>query len=94
MINKIISTLTIFLILGSAQTIQASPHSNIDLMVFDNRSYQKQELWVKNDVPYDESQDSNQRRGTENWEESQSSFLIFPGLILGVIALLAFFSRD
>ena len=31
---------------------------------------------------YDESKDANLPRGTENWEQSQSSFFIVPGIFL------------
>ncbi|MFZ9610257.1 MAG: hypothetical protein ACO294_06105 [Methylococcales bacterium] len=42
---------------------------------------------------YDESKDANLRRGTENWEQSQSSFFIVPGIFLSLAGLALFFSR-
>lgn len=39
-------------------------------------------------------QSSPAYRGTQNWEESQSSFLVFPGIVLSIIALAYFFNRD
>lgn len=42
---------------------------------------------------YDESKDANLRRGTENWEQSQSSFFVVPGIFLTVVGLALFFSR-
>jgi hypothetical protein len=42
---------------------------------------------------YDESKDANLRRGTENWEQSQSSFFIVPSIFLSVAGLALFFSR-
>ncbi len=103
MITKIISTLSIMLLLASAPLIKASPHSNInfkvfdftnDLSFFDNSSKGPQEWLMKKSVALDESKDPSRRRGTENWEEPQSSFFILPGVVLGIIALAWFFNRD
>ena len=103
MITKIILTLTIVFLMTSAQLAQATSHSNIDFKVtgfasdssvFDNSAIGLQAFLLAMGVAYDESENSSQRRGTENWEESQSSFLIFPGIVLGLIALAMFFSRD
>lgn len=33
-------------------------------------------------------------RGTQNWEESQKDFFIFPGIVLTLILLAYFFTRD
>ncbi len=44
-------------------------------------------------LTYDESKDATLRRGTENWEQSQSSFFVVPGIFLSVVGLALFFSR-
>ena len=44
-------------------------------------------------ITYDESKDATLRRGTENWEQSQSSFFVVPGIFLSVVGLALFFSR-
>ncbi|SJM95237.1 hypothetical protein [Crenothrix polyspora] len=41
-----------------------------------------------------EATDPVMRRGTENWEQSQSDFFIVPGVILGLFALVLFWKRD
>ena len=103
MIKKIIPILAILLLLTNAPFTAASTHANIDLKVldfssdisfFDSKANGWQELLLETGVAYNESEDSTQRRGTENWEQSQTSFFIFPAIILGLIALAMFFSRD
>ena len=44
-------------------------------------------------ITYDESKEATLRRGTENWEQSQSSFFVVPGIFLSVVGLALFFSR-
>ena len=44
-------------------------------------------------LTYDESKDATLRRGTENWEQSQSSFFVVPGIFLTVVGLALFLSR-
>ena len=44
-------------------------------------------------LTYDKSKDAALRRGTENWEQSQTSFLVVPGIFLSVVGLALFFSR-
>ena len=48
---------------------------------------------VEQKITYDESKDATLRRGTENWEQSQSSFFVVPGIFLTVVGLALFFSR-
>jgi hypothetical protein len=48
---------------------------------------------VEQKITYDESKDATLRRGTENWEQSQSSFFVVPGIFLSVVGLALFFSR-
>ena len=43
---------------------------------------------------YDESKDPALRKGTENWEQPQSSFFAVPALVIGVIGLVLFFNRE
>ena len=44
-------------------------------------------------LTYDESKDATLRRGTENWEQSHSSFFVVPGIFLTVVGLALFLSR-
>ena len=44
-------------------------------------------------ITYDEAKDATLRRGTENWEQSQSSFFVVPGIFLTVVGLALFLSR-
>ena len=103
MISKLISTLSIILMLGSAPLAKASTLSNIDFIVsefasaisfFDNRSIGPQELLVKKGDPLDKSKDPAQRRGTENWENPQGNFFVVPAVVLGIIGIALFFNRD
>ena len=48
---------------------------------------------VEQKITYDESKDATLRRGTENWEQSQSSFFVVPGIFLTVVGLALFLSR-
>jgi len=48
---------------------------------------------VQKKLTYDEAKDATLRRGTENWEQSQSSFFVVPGIFLTVVGLALFFSR-
>ncbi len=102
MIIKIISTLSIILLFGNVPLINASIHPSIDLTTFDfassvsfidKRSNGSKELLIEKVVSLAESKAPARRRGTENWEESQGSFFVVPGLVLGVIALTLFFKR-
>ena len=49
---------------------------------------------IKREKPYDEAKDPALRKGTENWEQPQSSFFLVPGVIAAIIALALFFNRD
>ena len=49
---------------------------------------------VKLESRVDEANNPAARRGTENWEESQTSFFIVPAVSIGLIALLLFFNRN
>jgi hypothetical protein len=51
-------------------------------------------ITVKKNEPYDESKDPALRKGTENWEETQTSFFVIPGAFLGIVGLLLFLNRD
>ena len=48
---------------------------------------------VQKKLTYDEAKDATLRRGTENWEQSQSSFFVVPCIFLSVVGLALFFSR-
>jgi hypothetical protein len=41
-----------------------------------------------------EAKDAAPRKGTENWEESQASFFIAPGIAIGIVALFFIFNRN
>ncbi len=50
-------------------------------------------LQTKSSLTYDETKDPALRRGTENWEQSQGSYFIIPGAVIGIIGLFLFFNR-
>lgn len=99
MIKKILSSLSIILVLGSEPI---SANSNIDIKAldfishinFDNSLEWKHSLTLKKGASYEESKDPALRQGTENWEEPQGSFFAIPAAVLGVIVLVLFFTRE
>jgi hypothetical protein len=102
MITKIISTLSIILLLGSAPISGVSADSNPDFRAlnftggigFDSKLNWQQQFAVKKGVPYDEAKDPALRKGTENWEEPQGSFFAIPAVVVGIIALFLFLNRE
>jgi len=102
MIKKIISSLSMTLMLGSDPISIASANSNSDFrgidftggIGFDSKLNWLQQFAVKKDASYDESKDPALRRGTENWEEPQGSFFAIPAVVVGIIALFLFFNRE
>jgi hypothetical protein len=102
MIKKIISSLSIILMLGSDSISIASANSNSDFrgidftggIGFDSKLNGLQQFAVKKDAPFDESKDPALRKGTENWEEPQGSFFAIPAVVVGIIALFVFFNRE
>lgn len=50
-------------------------------------------LQIIQNQPYDQAKESSSRRGTENWEQSQESFFVIPGLVIGIVGLLLFFQK-
>jgi len=56
--------------------------------------FQPHSISTKSGEKYDEAKDPALRKGTENWEETQGSFFVVPALIIGVIVLALFFSRE
>lgn len=102
MTKKLISTLSIILLLGSAPMTGASANSNSDFSAlnftsaigFDSKPNWPQPFAVKNEAPYDEAKDPFLRKGTENAEESQASFFVIPSVVVGIILLFLFFKRE
>lgn len=101
MIKKLISTVSIILLLGSVPITGVSANSNTNFKAldftggigFDSKLTEPQQLLVKKGVSYDESKDPTLRKGTANWEEPQGSFLAIPAVVVGIIALVLFFNR-
>jgi hypothetical protein len=99
---KIISSLSIILMLGSAPISVASANSNSDFRAidftggigFESKLTEPQQFAVTKDASYDESKDPALRRGTENWDAPQGSFFAIPAVVVGVIALFLFFNRE
>ncbi len=92
--NKYFAILTLILLLSSKAGLTADIQISNSILselvnTADNISFQ-----VKRDQPYDETKDPALRRGTENWEEEQSSFFVIPAVIIGIIGLLIFFTRN
>ena len=100
--NKLLSTLSIILLLGSAQMTGVSANSNVDFSVlnlasgigFETRQNWPQPFTVKKGEPYDEAKDPFLRKGTENVEESQVSFFVIPAVVIGIILLFLVFNRE
>ena len=100
--NKLLSTLSIILLLGSAQMTGVSANSNVDFSVlnlasgigFETRQKWPQPFTVKKGEPYDEAKDPFLRKGTENVEESQVSFFVIPAVVIGIILLFLVFNRE
>lgn len=101
MISKIFSVLSLVFLLFASSTklvqvtdfkpagapLIAAAEEIID--VTENLSFA-----VKRNQPYDESKDPALRRGTENWEQDQGSFFTIPALVIAIIGVLLFFTRD
>jgi hypothetical protein len=49
---------------------------------------------VKLENGFNEAKDPAVRKGTENWEETQTSFFIVPAVAIGIIALFLIFNRN
>ena len=102
MANKLLSTLSIILLLGSAPMTGVSANSSIDFSAlnltggigFDSTLDWPQPFTVKKAEPYDEAKDPFLRKGTENVEESQASFFVIPAVVVGMILLFLFFNRE
>lgn len=104
MIKKIISTLSIIALLNTLPCFQAyadnKPVLNAtDLFTIqnygDNFTLSRSNIInLKKGEKYDETKDPALRKGTENWEQPQSSFLAIPAAVIGLIALFLFFNRD
>jgi hypothetical protein len=100
--NKLLSTLSIILLLGSAPMTGVSANSNVDFSVlnlasgigFETRQNWPQPFTVKKGEPYDEAKDPFLRKGAENVEESQVSFFVIPAVVIGIILLFLVFNRE
>ena len=100
--RKLITTLSIILLLGSAPMTGVSANSNIDLRAlnftggigFDRKLNWPQTFTVKKRESYDEAKDPFLRKGTENVEESQASFFVIPAVVVGIILLFLVFNRE
>ena len=51
-------------------------------------------IFIKKGEKYDESKDPALRRGTENTEQPQSSFFAIPAVVIGLIAVVLFLSKE
>ena len=85
MTHKLLSTLSIILLLGSAPMTGVSANSSIDFnglnltsgIGFDSKQNWPQPFTVKKAEPYDEAKDPFLRKGTENVEESHAVFSLY-----------------
>jgi hypothetical protein len=102
MAKKLISTLSIILLLGSAPITGASANFNIDFRAlnftsgigFDSKLDWPQPFTVKKESPMTNPKTPFLRKGTENGEESQVSFFVIPAVVVGIILLFLFFNRE
>jgi hypothetical protein len=101
MTKKLISTLSIILLLGSTPFTGVSANSSSGFSAlnltngigFDSKLNWQQPFTVKKAEPYDEAKDPFLRKGTENVEESQINFFVIPAVVVGIILLFLFFNR-
>jgi hypothetical protein len=102
MAHKLLSTLSIMLLLGSAPMTGVSANSSNDFSAlnltggigFDSKQNWLQPFTVKKAEPYDEAKDPFLRKGTENVEESQISFFAIPVVVVGIVLIFFFFYRE
>jgi len=90
MTKKLITTLSIILLLGSTPITGVSANSNIDIRELNL----PQPFAVKKEATYNEAKDPFLRKGTENEEESQFSFFVIPAIAIGIVLLFLFFNRE
>jgi len=79
--KKAILILNFIILLGS-------PHVHANDLPLSNAMSPKLENGIA------EAKDPAVRKGTENWEESQTSFFIVPAVAIGIIALFLIFNRN
>ena len=102
MSKKLLSTLSIILLMGSAPITGVSANFSIDFSAlnhasgigFDSNLNWPQTFTVKKGESYDEAKDPFLRKGTENVEESQASFFVIPAVVVGIILLFLVFNRE
>lgn len=103
MINIIKPTLcaiALFTIFLSSMQVQANSGTvdltGIPAFNFDNAStlFTSKSMATKRGEKYDETKDPALRKGTENTEQPQSSFFAIPAVVIGIIGLILFLSRD
>lgn len=102
MANKLLSALSIILLLGSAPMTGVSANSSIDFSALnltsglgsDTKQNWPQPFTMKKEETYDEAKDPFLRKGTENEQESQISFFVIPAVVVGIVLIFLFFNRE
>lgn len=85
--------LAVILVFSSPYTL-ANSLSSVNELIPRYTDFSARSLNIKSGQPYDETKDPALRRGTENWEQSQQSFFIIPGIVFGIIAVFLLFNRN
>jgi len=85
--KKAVLILNLVILLGSSQV-----YAN-DLSLY-KPFFLSDAMSIKLENGLGDAKDAATRRGTENWEESQTSFFIVPGIAIGIVALFFIFNRN
>jgi hypothetical protein len=94
-IEKLLPTILLAVILVfSSQYTLANSLSSVNELIPRYTDFSAPILNIKSGQPYDKTKDPALRRGTENWEQSQESFFVVPGIVFGIIAVFLFFNRN
>jgi len=107
MIKTTVSVFVIIFLVNPLACLQASqPSENLDSKnkvsvavadriisnVVTSSLYKK--IAIKIGGKYDASKDPSLRKGTENWEQPQSSFWIIPAALVGLVFVVLFFTKQ
>jgi hypothetical protein len=99
-IKVILILIVIFLFnLGSIVETYANPSNSVTTMNWNSDfSFETinnlDGIQVKRSESYNENKDPALRKGTENWEQPQSNFWVIPAMVVGLVLIIVFFTRE
>jgi hypothetical protein len=100
MIKTTVFAFVILILLSPFSCLQASTYKVINSNFADSlnsdcfTSSLSQRIALKKGEKYDESKDPALRKGTENWEQPQSSFWMIPAALVGLVFVVLFFTKQ